>query len=84
MFDEIMKYSLLLIPIAVIQLGLMIAALVHALKHPKYKIGNKVIWVLVIILVNLVGPVLYFIVGRGDAEAGDEDDEDDKDEDSKS
>ena len=81
MLDEILKYSLLLIPIAVIQVGLMIAALVHAITHPKYKIGNKVIWVLVIILVNLIGPVLYFIIGRGDTEAGDEDDED---EDSKS
>jgi hypothetical protein len=29
--------------------------------------GSKVVWALVIIFVNLIGPILYFLVGREEA-----------------
>ena len=69
--EKLKEYLPLLIPIAAIQLGLTIAALVHAIRHPKYKAGNMIIWVLVIILINTIGPILYFIIGRGDSEGED-------------
>lgn len=53
----------LLIPIAVIQLGLMIAALVDLARRNSTN-GPKWLWVLVILFVNLIGPVVYFLVGR--------------------
>ena len=56
----------ILIPLAIVQLTLMIFALVHALRHPNYKTGNKLLWVLVIILVNIIGPILYFLIGKGE------------------
>jgi hypothetical protein len=58
----------LLIPIVVIQLGLMIAALVD-LERDERRVrgGSKLVWALVIVLVNIVGPILYFIVGREEA-----------------
>ena len=68
MFESIMEYLPVLIPLFIVQLGLMIIALIHAIKHPKYKTGNMIIWVLVILFVNIIGPVLYFIIGRGEAE----------------
>jgi len=49
-----------------IQIGLMIAALVHIFRHKTYRIGNRVIWVVVCLLVNIIGPVLYFAIGKGD------------------
>jgi predicted ABC-type exoprotein transport system permease subunit len=52
-----------LIPILIIQLGLMIYALVDLLKREKTK-GPKWMWVLIIVLVNLIGPVLYLLIGR--------------------
>jgi multisubunit Na+/H+ antiporter MnhG subunit len=67
MLEEIIKYLPLIIPLAIVQFGLMIAALVHAIKHPRYKVGNQVTWILVILLINLIGPVLYFTIGRGEA-----------------
>ena len=73
MVEEIMEYLPVLIPLAIIQFGLMITALVHAVKHPKYKVGNLTVWVLVILLVNIIGPVLYFIIGRGEAAEDDYD-----------
>jgi hypothetical protein len=55
----------LLVPIVVIQLGLMIAALLD-LEHEDRRVrgGNKVVWALIIVLVNIVGPILYFVAGR--------------------
>jgi len=63
---QLVSYLPLLIPLAIIQYGLMIATLVHIFKHNTYKVGNRVIWVIVCLLVNIIGPILYFIFGRGD------------------
>lgn len=53
----------LLIPVFILELGLMIAALIDLIKREKTK-GPKWVWVLVIVLVNLFGPIVYFLVGR--------------------
>ena len=55
---------LLLVPIILLELGLMIWALVDCLKRERVKGGNKVVWILVIVLVNLIGPILYLLIGR--------------------
>jgi hypothetical protein len=55
----------LLVPLLVIQLILMIAALVDLARRETTR-GPKWVWVLVILFVNLVGPVVYFLVGRSD------------------
>jgi hypothetical protein len=55
-----------LIPIVLLELGLMIAALVSIFRHTTYKNGNRILWVLVVVLVNIIGPILYFVIGRGD------------------
>ena len=53
----------LLIPVVILELALMIAALVDLIKREKTK-GPKWVWILVIVLVNLIGPIVYFLVGR--------------------
>ena len=58
----------LLIPIALIQLGLMVAALFDLEKSERtVRGGNKLVWVLVIVFVNIVGPIIYFVAGRDEA-----------------
>jgi len=52
-----------LIPIVLLQLGLMLFALVDLSRRQRTK-GPKWVWVLVIIFVNLIGPIVYFVVGR--------------------
>ena len=65
MSNLIPKLLPLLIPIAIIQLGLMIAALVDLLKRKdRYSQNMFIVWLLVVILVNLIGPILYFVIGR--------------------
>jgi Phospholipase_D-nuclease N-terminal len=46
---------------------LVIWALVDAIKVPDdsmYRAGNKLVWVLVILLAGFVGAIIYFAVGR--------------------
>jgi hypothetical protein len=65
--DQLMKLLPLLIPLFLIQLGLMIAALVDLIKREKTK-GPKWMWVIIIVFVNMIGPIVYFVVGREDEE----------------
>ena len=62
-FDQLIKFLPLLIPIAIIQLALMIFAIVDLLKRQRTK-GPKWVWALVIVFVNFIGPILYFVIGR--------------------
>lgn len=66
-FEQIMNLLPVIIPFLAIQLGLMIAALVHLLRRKAVKRGSVALWVILIIFVNIIGPVLYFLVGREDS-----------------
>lgn len=59
----IQQYLPLLIPIILIQLGLMIYALVDIIKREKTK-GPKPMWIIIVVLVNIIGPILYLSIGR--------------------
>lgn len=56
----------LLIPFIIVELCLVITALVHIFKHNNYRFGNRIMWILVVLLIQVAGPILYFVVGRGD------------------
>ncbi len=66
--EEILKYLPIIIPVLVIELVLMITALIHVLKHKKYRFGNRILWIIVVVVVHTIGPILYFTVGRGEEE----------------
>ncbi len=63
--DQIRELLPFLIPILILQLALMIFALVDLIRRERTK-GPKWLWAVIIVVVNLVGPILYFIVGRED------------------
>jgi hypothetical protein len=55
----------LLLPIALIQLGLLVYALVDLLRPERRVVGgSKLAWALVIVLVNFIGPLVYLLAGR--------------------
>lgn len=58
----------LIVPILLIQLGLLVWAL-YDLTRPDRRVkgDSKVVWALVIIFINIIGPILYFVVGREEA-----------------
>lgn len=61
--DVLKQYLPFLIPLFVIQLALMAAGIIDLLKREKTR-GPKWVWFLVVIFVNMIGPIIYFIVGR--------------------
>ncbi len=62
---ELGELLALLVPVVLIQLGLIAFAL-KDLASPERRVkgGNKLVWALVIIFINYIGPLLYFFVGR--------------------
>jgi hypothetical protein len=65
--DVLREYLPLLIPLLLIQLGLMAAGLWDLL-HQQTTRGPRWVWALIIVFVNIIGPIIYFTVGREEAE----------------
>ena len=58
---------LLLLPVVLVQLGLLILALRDLLRPERRVRGDsKLMWGVIIVVVNIIGPILYFLVGRED------------------
>jgi len=60
---EIIRFLPLFIPIIIIEYGLMIFALIQVIKNevvylPKWG------WILIIVLFNIIGPIVFLAVGK--------------------
>ncbi|OLS34351.1 PLD nuclease N-terminal domain-containing protein [Bacillus sp. MRMR6] len=53
----------LIAPLLVIQLILFIVSLIDLVRIERTN-GPKWLWALVILFVNIIGPILYFVIGR--------------------
>ncbi len=61
--DNVGQWLPFLIPIILLQLVLLAFALADLLRRERTK-GPKWVWALVIVFVNLIGPVVYLLFGR--------------------
>lgn len=61
--EAIRPYIPFLIPVILIQLGLMIFALVDLARRPTAN-GPRWLWAILIIVINIIGPIAYFLIGR--------------------
>lgn len=50
-------------PIIILQAILTIAALVSCIKQEDTN-GPKWLWIIIILFINILGPILYFVIGR--------------------
>lgn len=65
MLENIQEMLPFLIPLVVVQFILLGYTLYHILTHKNYRRGNRTLWLAVsIILMNFVGPILYFLLGK--------------------
>lgn len=64
MMQNITEYLPILIPLFILQLVLLVTAIIHLVKNDRLTQQNKIIWALVIIFVNIIGPIIYLIFGR--------------------
>ncbi|HKM43338.1 MAG TPA: PLD nuclease N-terminal domain-containing protein [Limnochordia bacterium] len=64
--EILQEYWPFLLPLIIAEFGLMITALVHVLRHPTYKFGSRALWILIVVLLQIIGPIVYFIFGRSE------------------
>jgi hypothetical protein len=55
---------LLIAPLAILQLGLMIFALVDWARRPQTRYLDRRVWLAIIVILSIIGPVAYFFLGR--------------------
>lgn len=68
MLDKLIEFLPFIIPLIILQFVLLGYTLYHILTHQSYKRGSRTLWLAVtIVLMNFVGPILYFLLGREDA-----------------
>lgn len=63
---NINEFLPIIIPLVIIQICLQIYSVYHILKHPNYKYGNKVLWILIVCLCQYFGVIAYFMLGKGE------------------
>jgi hypothetical protein len=66
--DRLNELLPLILPLLLIQLVLVVVALVD-LTRPERRVrgGSKVLWVVLIVVLEMLGPLLYFTIGREEA-----------------
>ncbi|MCJ7769021.1 MAG: PLDc N-terminal domain-containing protein [Dehalococcoidales bacterium] len=62
-FETISDILPYLIPLLILELGLLIFALVDLLNRQKVR-GDKLLWVLLIVVIGIIGSIIYYIFGR--------------------
>ena len=66
--DNLMEFLPFIIPLVVLQFALLGAAFWHVLTHTTYKRGTRTMWLIIVLIgMQFVGPVLYFLFGKEDA-----------------
>lgn len=65
--NEFMELLPFLLPLVIAEFALLGYTIYHILTHTHYKRGNRTLWLIIaIVLMNFVGPILYFILGKED------------------
>lgn len=64
---DIMAILPLILPVIAIGMLLVLIALIDLYKHRKTR-ENVLIWTMIILFANTLGPILYFVIGRKDIE----------------
>ena len=66
--SELMEFLPFLIPLVIAEFALLGYTLYHILTHKTDKRGSRAMWlVITIVLMNFIGPILYFLFGKEDA-----------------
>jgi hypothetical protein len=63
-FEQLVEFLPFIIPIVLIQLVLMIVCLVDLIRREKTRYLPKWAWAIIIIIGELLGPIIYLILGR--------------------
>ena len=66
--NEIKEFLPFIIPLIIAQLTLLGFTIHHILTHQTYKRGTRTTWLIIVIIgMQFIGPILYFLLGKEDA-----------------
>ncbi|QFY00842.1 phosphatidylserine synthase [Bacillus cereus] len=64
---DIMAFLPIILPVIAVGAFLVLIAFIDLYRHRKTR-KNVLVWTLIILFVNILGPILYFVIGRKDRE----------------
>lgn len=64
--QELIDIVLLFWPLLALQMILLLWAIIDLARRREVKLLPKWAWVLIILLINIFGPIIYFVAGRGE------------------
>ena len=64
--ENLFQYIPLILPLIILQIIIQILALVDLIRRDRMEIRgeSKIIWIFVILIFSIIGPIVYFIFGR--------------------
>lgn len=71
--EKLIELLPLIIPVIIIQMILIVYALIVLKNTQKVRGDSKLLWVLIIIFFNLIGPIVFLIYGRVENDISSED-----------
>ncbi|GAB3057196.1 PLDc N-terminal domain-containing protein [Salinicoccus sesuvii] len=61
---EVQEYLPFLVPLLILQLILVVTALIMIIRQQHFKYLNRIAWIIIVIILNIFGPILYFVLER--------------------
>lgn len=66
--DELIHYLPYLFPYLIVSFSLSIIALIHVVRHRSFRFGNVFLWAVIVLFLQIIGPIGYFLIGKGEEE----------------
>lgn len=64
---DLMSILPIILPVIAVGTLLVLIAFIDLYRHRKIR-KNVLVWTLIILFINILGPILYFVIGRKDSE----------------
>ncbi|WP_148629518.1 PLDc N-terminal domain-containing protein [Bacillus sp. E214] len=66
--NEVKEFLPFIIPLVIAEFTLLGFTIHHILTHKNYKRGSRTMWLVIVIIgMQFIGPILYFLLGKEDA-----------------
>jgi hypothetical protein len=72
-FEELKEILPLIIPLFLIEVILLVIAIVDLVRRENVRGDSKIIWVIIIVFLGIIGPIIYFLLGRKEKREDDSD-----------
>lgn len=65
--NNVAEFLPFIIPLAIVEIVLLVYTIYHILTHYTYKRGTRLLWLVVAVVgMQFIGPILYFVLGKED------------------